>query len=366
MVRLFLLTIIFLGMGTTVFGQTDTYKMLVGTYTRGTASEGIYALEFNKKGTLISQKLLAESDNPSFLALSPDSNFLYAVNETGKESFVSSFAFDKINQTLTPLNKVSVEGDPCYVTCIGKHVFTANYSAGTIAIFEKEENGSLSESAQIITHRRVNFGNNKYGPSNAHQILASPNGEYMMATNLGTNRVFSYKYDPNSSEVLNYIDEIGVQKGSGPRHLAFSNDGKFLYLVRELDAGISVFTVDNDGRLSLIQETTLVTDNEKKNGAADIHLSPDGEHLYATNRGEANTITCFKINKDGTLKFIAQYSTDGDGPRNFAITSDGMFIFVGNQRTNNITVFSRNLRNGKLKQIQNQQNMGAPVCLLLY
>ena len=354
-------------LSTAGFSQ-NTYNMLVGTYTRGTTSEGIYSLEINKQGQLISNKLLAKSDNPSYLAFSPDGKYVYAVNELGEESTVSAFAFNKEDETLTFLNKVSAGGaDPCFITVSDKHVFTANYSSGSISVFERQPDGTISEAVQVIRHPKKNFGNGRFGPSNAHQIIFSPDGKYLMATNLGTDRVFTYSNNPTGGkEVLTYVDETGVKKHSGPRHTVFSKNGKYLYLVQELDAGITVFSVGNNGKLTVIQETTLVTDSTKKNGAADIHLSPDGKFLYATNRGEANTITCFAVKKDGTVRFVEQYSTSGNGPRNFTITPDGKFLFVGNQKSNNITVFSRNKCTGKLKMLTDKVELGAPVCLLLY
>lgn len=344
------------------------YKMLVGTYTRGTTSEGIYKLEFDRQGQLISKDLLVKSENPSYLAFSPDGKFVYAVNETGSESTISSFAFDKSKETLTFINKVNAEGaDPCFISASDKHVFTANYSSGSLSIFERQADGSLSKAVQVITHPKKNFGNRHFGPSNAHQIIFSPNRKYMIATNLGTDRIFTYKYNPDGNkDVLSYVDEIGVKRSSGPRHLTFSQNGNFLYLVQELDASITVFSVENSGKLSIIQETTLVTDSTKKNGAAEIDLSPDGKFLYATNRGEANTITCFSVKKDGKIKFVEQYSTNGNAPRNFNITADGKFLFVGNQKTDNITVFSRNKCSGKLKLLNYKIELGAPVCILFY
>lgn len=349
------------------FVQCQNYKILVGTYTRDTSSEGIYALKFDSKGVLKSKKLLAASDNPSFLAFSPDKKFVYAVNESGGQGFASAFSFDESQTTLTFLNQVPVLKGPCHISATNNHVFTANYSSGTISLLGRWRDGTLTDTLQNIIHPRKLFGQGRTGPSNAHQIIQSPNRRFFMATNLGTDRVFTYRYNPNNeNEVLEYVDEIGVKRASGPRHMTFSQNGDYLYLVQELDASISVFHVAEDGKLSLIQETTLVTDETKKNGAADIHLSPDGKSLYATNRGEANTITYFKVNEDGTLTYMEQYSTHGDAPRNFAVSPDGKYIFIGNQKTDNITVYKRDKRSGKLTFISKDTELGAPVCLLFY
>ncbi len=342
--------------------------MLVGTYTRGTTSDGIYALEFSNKGKLISQKLLAESDNPSFIALSEDKKFLYAVNEHGEESTVSAFAFDAEAGSLKPINKVNAAGaDPCHLTVSENHVITANYSSGSVSIFERKANGSISEVVQVVEHPKKHFGNRRFGPSNAHQVVFSPNGKYLFATNLGTDMIFSYYYNPSGkTEVLTEISSIQVSKSSGPRHMSLSKDGKYLYLVQELNANVTVFGVSEDGTLNQLQETTLVTDASKKNGAADIHVSQNGKFVYVTNRGENNNISLFKINNGGTLKFQKQYSTEGNGPRNFTFSPDGKYIFIGNQRTNNIVTFKSNCRKGTLSLVDKNIEIGAPVCLLFY
>lgn len=350
------------------FMQCGNYKMLVGTYTQDTPSEGIYALEFNKKGALVSKIILAESDNPSFLAFSPDGKYVYAVNQTRGASAVSAFKFDKNRGTLTFLNKSDVLNGPCHVYATDNHIFTANYSSGSISILERKENGSLTDTTHNIIQPRYMFGRGRTGPSHAHQIVSSPDGKFILVTNLGTDGIFIYRYLPgeDSDKVLTFVNETKVKKGSGPRHMTFSKNGRFLYLLQELSAELTVFSVNEKGELLTIQETTMVADNTKKNAAADIHLSPDGKFLYSTNRGESNTITCFKVNNDGTLEFVEQYSTYGNAPRNFAITPDGKFVFIGNQRTNNITIFSRNKSDGKLSLISSNTELGAPVCLLFY
>ena len=200
------------------------------------------------------------------------------------------------------------------------------------------------------------------------QIVPSPDGKFILAQILGTDGVFIYRYlpgeDPN--KVLTFVNEIKVKKASGPRHMTFDKNGHFLYLLQELSAELTVFSVNKEGELTPIQETTIIIDGTKKNSAADIHLSPDGKFLYTTNRGESNTITCFKVSNDGMLEFVEQYSTYGNTPRNFAVTPDGKFLFIGNQQTNNITIFSRNKSDGKLNLISSNTKLGAPVCLLFY
>jgi len=344
------------------------YNFLVGTYTKGTKSEGIYSLKVSDKGKLESIKLLAKTDNPSYLAFSPDKKYVYAANETGKESAVSAFRFDKEKESLTFLNSLPVNGDPCHLSCSDKHVITANYSGGSISVFERGKDGSLKEKVQEIVQPKKNFGHNLYGMSNVHQVLFSPDSTFLMATNLGSDHVFTYAYHSDSNKnVLEEKYQIKVQKGSGPRHLVFTKNGQYLYLVQELNGGITAFSATKDGKLNIIQETTLITDRTNKFAAAEIALSPDEKFLYASNRIETNNITCFKVNKeDGELTFIEQVSTGGVNPRFFTITKDGKYIVVGNQKTNNIVIFLRNKSNGKLKKINEIKGIDAPVCFLAY
>lgn len=360
-------SVIFLGIAIVSFSQNN-YKFLVGTYTQGTKSEGIYSLILSDKGKLESIKLLAKTDNPSYLAFSPDKKYVYAANETGKESAVSAFRFDKENESLTFLNSLPVTGNPCHLSCSDKHVITANYSGGSISVFERGKDGLLSEKVQEIVQPKKNFGNNHFGMSNVHQVLFSPDSSFLMVTNLGSDHVYTYVYHPDSANnVLEEKYQIKVQKGSGPRHLVFTRNGRYLYLVQELNGGITVFSATKDGKLNIIQETTLITDRTKKFAAAEIALSPDEKFLYASDRIETNNITCFKVSKEnGTLSFVEQVYTDGVNPRFFTLTNDGKYIIVGNQQTNNIVIFQRNRNNGKLKKINEIKGIDAPVCFLAY
>lgn len=342
------------------------YEMLVGTYTRNSDSEGIYYLKIDKKAKIKELKLLAKSDNPSYLSFSPDKQFVYAVNEHGEDSEVSAFRFDMASKELHLINKVSAAGaDPCYITSSEKHVFIANYSSGSISVFQRNGDGSLSEAIQVLEHSRMHYGNNRFGPSNAHQIIFSPDSNYLYSTNLGTDRVIRYSYEKEGEkEVLKHIDELPVKKLSGPRHMEFSSDGQFLYLIHEHDASLTVMEVADNGSLNIIEETTVVTDSSKENGGADIHLSVDNNYLYASNRGENNDISLFKIEADGKLKLLNQYSVAGKGPRNFIITSDNKSLIVANQHSNNIVVFKKSVKSGKLKKRKREIEMAAPVCLL--
>lgn len=361
-----ILTVFFMLFGMWVFGQKIAYNMLVGTFTNG-VSEGIYQLSFDAKGGLISQSLLAKTDNPSFLAFSPDKKSVYAVNESGENSAVTAYSFDKEKPSLTFLNRISIgNAGPCFVTSTDKYVIVGNYGNGTISVLGIKSDGSLTDTVQTIVQKGKFFGRGLFGPSNVHQTLFSPNGKFLIVTNLGKDQVFTYAYNPNSkTEVLKQTDVAILPAHSGPRHAVFSKNGKYLYLLQELNAGITVFEVSEAGKLNQIQETTINQPN-KQNSGAEIALSPDEKYLYASNRGDVNKIFCFKVEKNGTISEKNAYSTEGIAPRNFAISPDGKFIFIGNQKTDNVVVYKRNKCNGDLKLISKDIKIGAPVCLLFY
>ena len=346
--------------------SAQTYHLLVGTYTNTGKSEGIYSYDVDVQKNTITQTSLAKGIlNPSYLALSSDKRFVYSVNQNDKNSTVSAFGFD--NGKLTFLNKVDANGaGPCYISATDKHVFTANYSDGSLCVLGRNTDGSLTEVLQKIQHAGKSINTERQNEPHVHQVIVSPDKKYVIANDLGTDKVTVYGCNPlTQTDILTPVDTLTVKPGSGPRHTTFSKDGKKLYLVQEIDGTVSVIEMNN-GRLKLVQETTVIRTKGIVARAADIHLSPDERFLYVTNRKPANDITCFSVNKKGRLTFVEQISTKGDGPRNFAITPDGQYVFVAHQFTDNVVIFKRNLKTGQLTDTGQQIKVGAPVCLVFY
>lgn len=346
--------------------QKSKVDLFIGTYTKTCDSQGIYLYEFDTYTGEVKLKASTENIvNPSFLTVSKDKKFIYATNEDGNNSKVSAFRFTAAKNTIELINQVDAHGaDPCHIINDDRKVIVATYSGGTISIFEKQSDGSLKFQQEFI-HKGSSINPERQEKAHLHMLQFSPDGKYILATDLGSDFIYVYQYNPiQRNNTLEVKNAIKVKPGSGPRHLTFSADGQFVYLVQELDGTVSVFKY-RDGNLQLIQETSVVAQNFKgKTSAADIHISSDGKFLYATNRGDANTISCFEIKKSGKLKWKQTISTLGKGPRNFSIDPTGKFLLVAHQYTNDVVIFKIDKVTGKLADSGKRIELCSPVCLV--
>lgn len=346
--------------------QNNKLPLYVGTYTSSCDSKGIYVYDFDTNtGDFVFKNATEKVINPSYLTLSKDHKTLYSVNENGVESTVSAFQFDAASGNLTKLNQQKAEGaDPCYIINDDDNVIVANYSGGNIAVFGKNTDGSLAEAKQIVQHKGKGI-HPRQESAHVHMVYFSPDKKYVLSNDLGTDTIYLYEYHPDAvAEVLQLKSAISVTAGSGPRHLTFSKDGKFVYVLQELNGAISVFDFDN-GKLTKIQETTILAKDFKGNfTGADIHISPDGKFLYASNRGDANTISIFKILKNGQLLAHSVVSSLGKGPRNFVIDPTGAFLLVAHQYSNDVVVFKRDVVSGAITDTGKRLELCSPVCLV--
>ena len=352
---------------TTIQAQENKLNLIVGTYTKSCESKGIYVYEFNSKTGEFSLKNNTENIvNPSYLTVSNDNKFVYSVSENDKKSSVSAFGFNSKSGKLDFINFQNPNGsNPCYIINDEKNVITANYSSGNISVLGKNNDGSIGAVKQVVQHTGKSINASRQEAPHTHMVYFSPDKKYVLANDLGTDKVYLYQNNPNSAtEVLTLKSSIDVKPGSGPRHLIFSKNGKYVYLLQELDGTVTSFSYA-DGMLKKVSETTVVAAGFKGDiGAADIHISPDGKFLYATNRGTANDISAFKILKNGKLEFVQRTSTLGKGPRNFNIDPTGNFLLVGHQYTNDIVIFKRDKTTGMLTDTGKKIALCSPVCLV--
>lgn len=345
----------------------DNYNLVVGTYTNDCESEGIYIYDFNvATGEFKPKGNTKNVENPSFLTVSQDNSYIYSVNESGEKSHVNSFKYVPEKGEIDFINKRDSEGaDPCYIIADHKNVIAANYSGGTISVFEIKDKGSLTAAKQVVKHSGSSVNKNRQQSPHVHMVYFSPDKKYVIANDLGTDKIYVYKYNPDGDkETLVLKEAFPVKAGSGPRHLAFHPNGIFMYVLQELDASLTVFEF-NDGKITKVQEATVAPHAfNGQNGAADIHMSDNGKFLYATNRGDVNTISVFRVHANGRINLIQEINSGGEAPRNFAIAPKGNFVLVGNQKSNYISIFKRDKVTGLLEPTENKIELCAPVCLV--
>ena len=328
----------------------------VGTYTNG-ESEGIYKFDFNTKtGELNNFQLVAKTKNPSFITYAPNKKHIYAVGEDSNGT-ISAFDVDK-NGQLTFINRVkSIGGAPCHVSIneTGNKAVASNYSGGNIAIFNINKDGSLNEASLVFNH------NTSTEKSHAHSAQFYKND--LFAADLGRNSVYQYQTKDPKNYTLKTDAIVNTEANAGPRHFSLTKDGKFIYIINELNSTITaVKKVENHFEL-IHNKSTLSKDYIGKNACADIHLSKDERFLYGSNRGE-NSIAVFKRNRNnGEIEKIQNISVHGDWPRNFSIDTTGKFLLVANQKSNNISVFKLDTNSGLLTFIKDYK-APTPVCLL--
>jgi 6-phosphogluconolactonase (cycloisomerase 2 family) len=349
--------------------NNDELFLLVGTYTSGnSASRGIYVYRFNVETGESEYVSMAEVSNPSFLTVSSDEQYVYSVGEGGgKESAANSFSFDKQTGTLKLLNTQPTKGaGPCHINTDknGNFVVTANYSGGNISVFPIANDGTLQPVTQVIGFEGSGPDPERQTKPYLHCTVFSPDGNYLYAEDLGTDRV--HKFTVNSEAPFLSTGNPAsfvVEPGSGPRHLTFHPNGKSAYLINELSGKVTVFRHSN-GDLSEIQYIASdTTAGFGKKGSADIHVSPDGKYLYASNRLKSDGIAIFSINATDGQLIPAGYQSTGIHPRNFNITPNGKYLLAANMNSNNIQVFEIDQQTGLLTDTEKLIILDQPVCL---
>jgi 6-phosphogluconolactonase len=361
---------------------SHSYLALVGTYTNKTDSKGIYAYEFDADtGKLSLKGVAAETPDPSFVAIHPNGKFVYAVNESGKQSAVSAFALDAPSGKLTLLNQLPALGDdPCFITFdkTGKYVLVANYTSGNVVVFPILSDGKLGPHTALVKDAGP-LGPNKQrqdGP-HAHWIGPSIDGRSVYVADLGLDLVLCYAFDVTKGTLSGpavrsewshrEIDPSAkLAPGTGPRHVVFSSNGVRMYVLGEMQSTVTAFYVvgtDDFVPTSFQRISALPEGFSGRNDAAEIAIHPNGKFLYASNRGH-DSIAVFAIDpRKGTLKRFAIVSTGGKEPRHFAIDPTGRFLLAENQLSNSIVVFRIDPATGALTQVSKTDGVPSPVCL---
>jgi 6-phosphogluconolactonase len=355
--------------------MTD-YDVLVGAYTAG-KSEGIYRYGFNTQtGQLeATPRQVIKSENPSWLTLSKDQRHLFAVNENGPGQTdvvgkVSSFAIDPKTHAVSFINQIDSKGEePTHsnLSQDGRLLFVANYAVhpdpgGSLAVVPVGKDGKLSPVVQTATHEASKVNPERQASSHVHAAVPTPDGKYLIAMDLGADKMFVFSYDHNQTQPLKpaKTPAVDLPPGSGPRHLLFSKDGKHAWLTMEMSAQVAVFDY-KDGAFKRTQLVDLANkEGQQYRAAGGLHTSPDGKFLYVANRGEVNELLVFSINGNGQLKEIQRRSVEGKEPREFAFDPSGHFMLIANQKSNQIVTVRVDPKTGLLGETVQKIDFDSP------
>ncbi len=348
--------------------STKESIVFIGTYTKDMGwvkgkAKGIYTCRMNNQtGELTVLDVTSDIQNPSFLTISPDKKFLYAVAENGGDALTryGSVVAYKITEgyKLLKINEMPSYGAaPCFISMDkkGKFVFIANYSTGNIVSYAVKPDGGLTDTICM----KKDAGKQPY----AHQIFESPDETSVFVVDKGSDKIFIYGKGKNGNLTLK--NSVATAAGLGPRHLALAPDLKHAYVINELGSSINAYSFNQQTNdLKELQTiSTLPNDFKSNNTCAEIAVHPNGRFVYGSNRGH-NSIAIFKIkDNSGILEVVGHEPTQGDIPRFFMITPDGNLLLVANQNSDNIVAFSIDKTTGKLTPTVKNNVIMTPVCI---
>jgi 6-phosphogluconolactonase len=345
-------------------------RFYLGTMTDHSNSQGIYLGSLNAEtGKLGTIRLAIDIKNPNFLALSPDQKFLYAAISTPGGSAVNAFSVQP-DGALRLLNERPSGGEgACHISvdATGRNVFVANYEGGDIACFQTKPDGSLDHRTAFMTFTGSGPDPYRQKKPYAHSVYPDPENQHLYSSDLGSDRVRTYKFD-SAHGTLTPTDPPAakVPPGSGPRHLAFHPNGRFVYVANEMGCTVEVFSRDaKTGRLTAIQNISTLAPGTDNQGVtvAEVACHPSGKWLYVSNRG-CDTIAQFGIGADGKLTLIQNVSSIVNFPRSFAIDPSGHWMITAGQKDNRIAVLKIDSATGELTTTDEIAEVPTPVCVL--
>ena len=364
-------------LGVLLEGQTSQNRqriLYVGTYTSG-KSEGIYIYKFNEStGELVRSNIVKGVTEPSFLTIDGKGRFLYSVNETTEfkgqpTGALSAFSIDRNTGNLSPLNqRASLGGSPCHVIvdATARFVLVANYTGGNVSVFPIGADGSLGEATDTVQHQGSGPNKERQEGPHAHCVMLDQSNRYAFAVDLGLDKVMIYRFDANNGKLTPGTQPWAqVKPGAGPRHFIFHPNGKFAYVINELDSTLTAFKYDSDnGTLNTIGTvSTLPQGFSGASYCADLHFSSSGKFLYGSNRGH-NSIVVYGVDQStGKLTYVEHADTLGKTPRNFTLDPTGRFLLVANQQSDTVVTLRIDQSTGRLKSTGFVAEVPTPVCL---
>ncbi|MBZ9682493.1 MULTISPECIES: lactonase family protein [unclassified Mesorhizobium] len=344
-------------------------------YFQSARGVGLCVYSFDEE-TLQTRKLAETNnvDNPTFLSVTPDGSRIYANSEvfTWREGTVSAYSFDRGSGTLAYLNKQPSLGSITAhntVTRDGTKLLVANYGMGeggpdrAVAVYGFDGEGALSAPLASVSHKGTGPNATRQERSHAHSVTQTIAGGTAIVADLGIDRLVSYRIGQNGSLVK--LAESALPPGAGPRHIALHPNGRFVFVMNELDSTVVSLALDNaTGRLSIIDTKPAVpAEARDSNHCADIQISPDGRFVYGGNRGHDSVVIMAVDQQTGSLSLVGYVPCGGATPRNLALTPSGGHLFSANQNADRISIFVRDAGNGMLTNTGRSIEIGTPMCV---
>ncbi|SDB23444.1 lactonase family protein [Bauldia litoralis] len=344
-------------------------------YFQGARGPGlsVYALD----ETTLDATLLTETsavDNPTFITATADGTHLYATSEVfeWREGLVSAFAYDRATSTLSYINKQPTLGSIAAHNAIssdGTKVLAANYAMGeggpdqSVAVYDIRDDGGLTPPRGSIAHTGTGPNAERQERSHAHSVNPVPGSDLVIVADLGIDKLVSYCLGADGA--LTRVSEFATAPGAGPRHVAFHPDGRFMFVMNELDSTFATLSIDAaSGALTLVDTLPAVAAEARDgNHCADIQISPDGRFLYGSNRGHDSVAIVAVDQASGKLTLVDYVPCGGATPRNLALNPSGSLLFSANQNGDNVTIFRRDTETGRLTDAGRPIRIGTPMCV---
>jgi 6-phosphogluconolactonase len=358
-----------------VLSSSSESLLLIGTYTEPeeSKSEGIYVYRMDpSSGKLSYESLIPDLPNVSYMAVHPQSGWIYAVNET--EEFdgqpgggISVISRDATGKFRVLYKQSSGGANPAYISIerTGRFALVANYKAGSVAMVPIGWNGELDSPSHVVQHIGSSADSERQEGPHPHCILPDPSNRFALAADLGADKLFIYHMDLDEGQLHNHT-EVEMEPRTGPRHILFDSTGRHAYVVNELNSTVIFYNYDpTTGTLERMQiVSTLPGRFAEENFCADLHLSSDGKYLYVSNRGH-DSLVCFRVDADsGELTYQSHIPSNGHQPRIFALDPSGRFIVAAHQKSRNAVVYRINPETGDLSHTGYETELDMPVHVL--
>jgi 6-phosphogluconolactonase len=355
--------------------QAKELWVYIGTYTWEKRSRGIYLAKLDlSSGQISAPEAVADATHPTFLAIHPNGRWLYSNVEVSdfqrqRSGAVRAFAIDQSTGALTALNQQPTNSPgTCHVIVhpAGRHLLAANYAGGSAVVLPIRDDGSLGPVCSLVQHEGKGPNSSRQEAPHAHSTTLDPAGRFALVCDLGVDKVYSYRFDAERGTLTPNDPPAAVMAaGAGPRHLAFHPNGRYLYVINELNNTVTVLAYEAaTGAMSEVQTIgTLPEGFRGNNTTAEVQVHPSGRFLYGSNRGH-NSIAMFSIDPaSGRLTAMGHEPSGGRNPRNFSVDPTGQFLLAANQDTNNVVVFRIDGTTGRLTANGSVASVPMPVCV---